>query len=303
VTALLEAHTPRVEGSDLSLGELAAEGPLLVLAGAWSVVFDLLAGERRLEGGSLRVMGENAEALARAGKIGLLRADAALPPTWTCAEVLRESARMLGLPKRTAVEQATQVALALGLGELLGKKLSALGPGQRRAIGVAAAALGQPLALALEEPFGALEPSEQRFVSEILRRAQPLYPLILSVAELTGSAEQGDFIAGATEILLLGRHGLAARGRHSELLGRAASYRLALREPAAPLLSRLLDAGYEARAVLGNETALVVVDAKGEGTEPFFAAALAAGVPIVELSPLGSARALGGADSGATEEH
>jgi ABC-type thiamine transport system ATPase subunit len=303
VTALLEADRPRVEASELSLGQLAAEGPLLVLAGAWSVVFDLLAGERRLESGSLRLMGENAEGLARAGKVGLLRADALFPPTWTCAEVLRESARMLGEPRRTAVEQATQVALALGLGELLEKKLSTLAPGQRRAIGVAAAALGQPLALALEEPFGALEPSEQRFMSEVLRRAQPLYPLLLSVAELTGSAEQGDFIAGATEILLLGRQGLAARGRHSELLGRAASYSVALRGPAAPLLSRLLDAGYEARAVPGNEAALVVVDAKGEGTEPLFAAALAAGVPIVELRPLGAAHALEGAGSGVAGEH
>jgi ABC-type multidrug transport system ATPase subunit len=221
VTSLFESEQPRVEGSDLALGKLAAEGPLLVLVGAWSVVFELLAGERRLESGSLRVAGQNAEGLARAGKVGLLRADSPFPATWTCAEVLRESARLLGQPKRSAVEQAGQVALALGIGDLLGKKLSALGPGQRRAIGVAAAALGQPLALALEEPFGSLEPSEQRFVSEILRRAQPLYPLIVSVAELTGSAERDDFTAGATEILLLGRHGLAARGRRSELLGRA----------------------------------------------------------------------------------
>lgn len=302
MTALFESDRPRIEGSDLSLGHIAAEGPLLVLAGAWSAVFDVLAGERRLEGGSLRVAGENAEALARAGKVGLVRAGAALPAAWTGAEVLRESARLLGQTRRSAVEQATQVAQALGLEQLLGKKLSALAPGQRRAIGVAAAALGQPLALALEEPFGALEPSEQRFVSEVLQRAQALYPLLLSVAELTGSAERDDFIAGATEILLLGSQGLAARGRHSELLGRAASYRVALREPAAPLLSRLLDAGYEARAVLGNEAALVIVDTKGEGTEPLFAAALAAGVPIVELCPLGSARALEGAERRAAGE-
>jgi ABC-type multidrug transport system ATPase subunit len=286
VTALLESDRPRFEKCDLELGRFEADGPVLVLAGAWSVLFDVLAGERRIESGSLRVAGESAEGLAGAGYIGLLRADAPFPPAWSGAEVLRESARLLGKSKRVAVEQATHVAAALGLGELLGKRLSALGAGQRRALGVAAAALGEPIALALEEPFVALEPSEQAFVGAVLRRLSPMCPLIVSVAEPAGRAERDDFIATATEILLLGRHGLAARGPYSELLGRAAAYRVALLQPAALLLSRLVDAGYEARAVLGSETALVVVDTKGEGTEPLFAAALATGSPIVELRPL-----------------
>lgn len=286
MTALLESDRPRFEKCALELGRFEADGPLLVLAGGWSALFDVLSGERRIEGGSLRVAGESAEGLAGVGQVGLLRADAPFPPAWSGAEVLRESARLLGQSKRVAMEQATQVAAALGIGELLGKRLSSLGAGQRRALGVAAAALGEPVALALEEPFGALEPSEQAFVAAVLRRLLPMHPLLMSVAELTGSAERDDFIATATEILLLGRRGLAARGTHSELLGRAATYRVALLQPAAPLLSRLVDAGYEARAVLGNETALVVVDTKGEGTEPLFGAAVAAGSSIVELRPL-----------------
>lgn len=284
--ALLESDRPRFEQCELELGRFEADGPLLVLAGGWRELFDVLAGERRIEGGSLRVAGESAEGLAGVGKIGVLRADAPFPPSWSGAEVLRESARLLGQSKRAALEQATQVAAALGLGELLSKRLSALGAGQRRALGIAAAALGEPVAIALEEPFGALEPSEQALVAVVLRRLLPMRPLIVSVVELTGSAERDDFIATATEILLLGRQGLAARGSHAELLGRAATYRVALLRPAAPLLSRLVDAGYEARAVLGNETALVVVDTRGEGTEPLFAAAVAAGSPIVELRPL-----------------
>ena len=286
MTALFESDGPRFEGCDLELGRFEADGPLLVLAGGWSALFDALAGERRIEAGSLTLAGESAEGLAGRGRVGLLRADPQFPLTWTSAEILRESARLLGHSRRLAVEQATHVAAALGLVELLPKRLSALSLGQRRAIGIAAAALGEPVALALEEPFGALEPSEQAFVAAVLKRILPIRPLLVSVAELTGSAERDDFIATATEILLLGRQGLAARGRHSELLGRAATYRLAVLSPAAPLLSRLVDAGYEARAVLGNETALVVVDTKGEGTEPFFAAALAVGLPIVELCPL-----------------
>lgn len=285
MTALLDSDRPRLEKCDLELGRFEADGPLLVLAGGWSALFDLLAGERRIQAGALRVAGESAEGLAAAGKIGLLRAGAPFPLAWSGAEVLRESARLLGQSRRVAVEQATHVAAALGLGELLGKRLSALDAGQRRALGVAAAALGDPLALALEDPFVGLEPSEQAFLAAVLRRLLPLRPLLVSVAELTSSAECDDFIATATEILLLGRRGLAARGLHSELLGRAGTYRVALLQPAAPLLSRLMDAGYEARAVLGNETALVV-DTKGEGTEPLFAAAAAAGSSIVELRPL-----------------
>jgi len=286
VTALLASDRPRFEKCDLELGQFEAEGPLLVLAGGWGAVFDVLAGERRIEAGSLRVGGESAEGLAGVGRVGLLRNAAPFPLAWSGREVLRESARLLGQSKRVATEQATHVAAALGLGELLEKRLASLGAGQRRALGVAAAALGEPVALALEEPFGALEPSEQAFVADVLRRLLPMRSLIVSVAELTGGAERDDFIATATEILLLGRHGLAARGPRSELLGRAVTYQVGLLQPAAPLLSRLVNAGYEARAVLGNETALVVVDTKGEGTDPLFAAAVAAGSPIVELHPL-----------------
>lgn len=283
---LLCSDAPRFVGAAVSLGQFEAEGPRLVLVGAWAPLFELLAGERRLSGGSVRVAGIEAEGAARSGRVGLALSDAPLPPSWTLGEVLRHSAALLGEGRRLASERARLAAEELGLAALLPKKLSRLGPGERRAASIAAACLGEPAALALEEPFAGLEPSSQAFVAGVLERATRARPALISVSELSGSAEQSAFVQASDELLFLARHGLVARGRYAELVRAATSYRLAVTRSAEGLLSRLTKAGYEVRrVVLAEVTSLVVVDTGSLGTLPLFRAALAADAPIVELVP------------------
>lgn len=283
---LLCSDAPRFVGDAVSLGQFEAEGPRLVLVGAWAPLFELLAGERRLSGGSVRIAGIEAEGAARSGRVGLALSDAPLPPSWTLGEVLRHSAALLGEGRRLANERARLAAEELGLAALLSKKLSRLGPGERRAASIAAACLGEPAALALEEPFAGLEPSSQAFVAGVLERATRARPALISVSELSGSAEQSAFVQSSDELLFLARHGLVARGRYAELVRTATSYRLVVTRSAEGLLSRLTEAGYEVRRlVLAEVTSLVVVDTGSLGTLPLFRAALAADAPIVELVP------------------
>lgn len=283
---LLRSDQPRFVGEAVSLGQFEAQGPRLVLVGAWAPLFELLAGERRLSGGSVRVAGIEAEGAARSGRVGLALRDAPLPPTWTLGEVLRHSAALLGDGRRFATERARLAAEDLGLGELWSKKLSRLGPGERRAASVAAACLGEPDVLAIEEPFAGLEPSSQAYVVGVLERATRARPALISVSELSGSAEQDGFVQSSDELLFLARQGLVARGRYAELVRAATSYRVVVTRSAEGLLSRLTQAGYEVRRVeLAEVTSLVVVDAGSLGTLPLFRAALELDAPIVELVP------------------
>ena len=284
---LLTCDRPRFVGSDVELGQFEAPGPVLVLVGGWHPLFELLTGQRRLRGGSLRVAGADAEAAAASGKVGVLLAGAPLPSAWTLREVLCQSAYLLGHTRRFAADQATDIARDLGLAELSRKRLARLTPGERRAAGIAAATMGQPSALALEDPFGDLEPSAQAYVARVLERALKGRPALISIAELTGSAEQDGFVRSSDELLFIAESGLVARGSHAELIAAATSYRVVVLREADALLSRLTEAGYEARRVMAAEmAALVVVDRRGQGTGPLLRSALEANAPIIELVPL-----------------
>ena len=283
---LLRVDEPRFVGEAATFGQFEAQGPRLVLVGAWAPLFELLSGERRLSGGSVRVAGIEAEGAARSGRVGLALLDAPLPPTWTLGEVLTHSAALLGDGRRLAAERARLGAEELGLAGLWSRKLSRLGPGERRAASITAACLGEPAVLAIEEPFSGLEPSAQGYVAAVLERATRARPALISVGELSGSTEQDGFVQSCDELLFLARHGLGARGRYAELVRAATSYRVVVTRAAEGLLSRLTQAGYEVRrVVLAEVTSLVVVDAGSLGTLPLFRAALEADAPIVELVP------------------
>jgi len=283
---VLRCDAPRFVGEAVSFGQFEAQGPRLVLVGAWAPLFELLGGERRLSGGSVQIAGIDAEGAARSGRVGLALRDAPLPATWTLGEVLKHSAALLGDGRRLAAERAPLAAEELGLGELWSKKLSRRGPGERRAASIAAACLGEPAVLAREEPFAGLEPASQAYVAAVLERATRARPALISVSELSGSVEQDTFVQSSDELLFLAGHGLVARGRYAELVRAATSYRVVVTRSAEGLLSRLTEAGYEVRRVeLAEVTSLVVVDAGVLGTLPLFRAALAADAPIVELVP------------------
>jgi ABC-type multidrug transport system ATPase subunit len=284
---LLACDRPRFVGGDLELGQFQALGPRLALVGDWGPLFGLIAGQQRLAGGSVRLGGLDAEGAAATGRVGLLLREGPLPPSWTLREVLHRSAALLGHSSRRSSALAEDSARELGLVPLLGKKLARLTPAQQRAAGIASAHLGNPRLLALEDPFGSLQPSEQVEVARVLDRALAGRAAIISVRALPGSPESDRFAQSCDELLFLSRYGLGARGRYAELLAGATSYRVVVLRHAAALLSRLGQAGYDARQVTSTEvSALVVGDPEGLGTRPLCAASLLADAPIVELLPL-----------------
>src|SRR5690606_12240908 len=106
---------------------------------------------------------EPAEGAAARGHVGLARREAPLPPTWSVRDVLSASAELLGDTRRSAVERARQALVDLGLESLAPRRLSALRPAEQRAVSIAAATLGAPAVLALEEPLTGLDATGQAY--------------------------------------------------------------------------------------------------------------------------------------------
>lgn len=285
---LLSCGRPRLSGSDLELGQLVAEGPRLVLVGAWSALFALLAGQRRLSGGTLEIAGVPAEGAAASGRVGLMLADAPLPPTWTLSEVLCHSGALLGQSRRTASARGQEHARELGLGARLNKPLARLNPVERRSAAVAAATLGEPVAVALQEPFAGLEPSACAELRLVLERALRGRPALVSVAELPGNVEQDAFVQSSDELLFQDEQGPCTRGRYAQLVAADASYRIVVLRHAEALSARLAEAGYEVRSrAAGSGLGLLVADVAKRGTGPLLEAAALVDAPLVELRPLG----------------
>jgi ABC-type multidrug transport system ATPase subunit len=287
VTALFACDRPRFLGAQLELGQLQAEGPLLVLVGSWAPLFQLLAGKLRLLGGSITLAGQSAEHAVASGHAGLLLSDAPFPEGWLLQDVLRQSAALLGASGRAAAQRTREVASQLGLGPLLSRAYGRLRPLERRLSGLAVALLGEPAVLALEEPFRDLEPSARAELGTVLARALRGRPALVSVAELPGSVEQDAFVQSSSELLFASELGLVARGSYAELAAGANHYRVVVLRHAQELCLRLEEAGYQLlprRAADG--LGLLLSDLHSRGTGPLLEAALAVDAPIVELGPI-----------------
>lgn len=286
---LLDAQEPRFSGTELdlgtfgTLGTFGGSGALLVLVGAWGPLFELIAGTRQLTGGRLSLAGEPAEGAAARGHVGLVRRDAPLP-SWPVLEILTASAELLGDSRRHARARARQILADLGLEALGPKRAPALRPAEERAASIAAAALGAPPVLAIEEPFAGLEPSGQAYVEAVIGRALRGRAGLISVPELPGTPSEDALAARSDELLLLAGRRLAARGPYRDLGAGAKTFRVLVRRSVDALLARLVEAGYEVRRMTtADATTLWLTDRAGLGTLPVFRAALAVEAPIFEL--------------------
>jgi ABC-type uncharacterized transport system ATPase subunit len=284
---LLASARPRFEGSNQEFGEFVATGPRLLLVGTWGPLFQLLAGKLRLQGGQLTIAGHDAEGAVAAGRIGLSLADAPLPPNWSLIEVLRQSALLLGWSRRDAAERSKAALRDAGLERQASTPLGRLGAGERRAASLLAAALGEPAVLAIETPLEGLEPSARAFVGGVLERVLRGRSALLSTPTLPFGADRDALLRAEDELLLLGAHGLAARGRHADICTTPSSYRVVVLRHTEAFTELLGAAGYNVQPPhAADARGLVVADPTGRGTRPLIAASLSADAPLVELYPL-----------------
>jgi putative ABC transport system ATP-binding protein len=284
---LLVCERPRFSGSSVEFGEFQSSAQRLLLVGSWAPLFQLCAGSVNLQGGRLLILGHDAERAVADGQVGLSLADAPLPASWTLHEVLLQSGRLLGFSAREASDRARAWARDTGLEARLPKALGALGAAERRAAVLLAAVLGEPAVLVLEEPFASLEPSEQDFVARLLERLLLGRGGLIALREPPSERATAGWLRSEDEVLMLGPHGLSARGRRAELQANPSAYRVVVLREAEALSALLGAAGYrvlEGRAAGG--LGLTVADPNRQGTRPLIAAALRADAPIVELGPV-----------------
>jgi NitT/TauT family transport system ATP-binding protein len=88
------------------------------------------------------------------------------------------AARLIGQPRRRAIEQSREMIEAVGLGPHSEKYPSALSGGMQQRLAIAQALARRPRVLLLDEPFGALDPGTRAQMHALIK---PLWSSIVMV--------------------------------------------------------------------------------------------------------------------------
>lgn len=228
------------------------------------------AGTARIEGVDVR------EDLPRAlARVGALIEEPTFYPYLSGERNLRLLARVRGLddPNAAAQKALERTGLAGAPGDAKYKGYSL---GMRRRLGLAAALLGEPRVLVLDEPTNGLDPAGQREVRALLHEAAREGRTVLVSSHVLPEVQDT-----CTHVAIVRRGRLVANGVLGEVLGTASAIVATVDDPASALaIVRKLAGVRDARV----EGATVRVDAPVELAAEINRALVEAGVAVSALA-------------------
>lgn len=200
--------------------------------------------------------------------VGVLLEANAFHPGRSGRNHLRILADAAGIPLSRVDELLDRV----GLAEASDRRVGAYSLGMRQRLGLAAALLGDPPVLILDEPGNGLDPQGIRELRDLLRSRAEAGDTVFLSSHLLGELEHL-----ADDVIVINRGRLVTSGPLSELQETATLVRVAAPEP---LRSALEEAGGIVQ--LHDGDGLVV---RGLRMDRIGELAFGAGLPIRELSP------------------
>ena len=142
--------------------------------------------------------------------------------------------RVLAESNAVPLSRVDEVIELVGIGPVAHERLRGFSLGMAQRLGLAAALLGDPDVLVLDEPVNGLDPEGIRWVRELLRDLADEGRTVLVSSHLMSEMEET-----ADHLVVLGRGRLLADVPMADLLGRHAAVRV--RSPQASLLARALE--------------------------------------------------------------
>jgi ABC-2 type transport system ATP-binding protein len=219
-----------------------------------STTMRLLLGLDRPDDGQALVNGRRYTALRNPlREVGALLDATAMHPGRRASHHLLWLARSNGLPRRRVAEMLELV----GLSGVARRRVRGFSLGMRQRLGIAAALLGDPPVLMLDEPVNGLDPDGIAWIRGLLRSmaAEGRAVLVSShlMSELEGTADR---------LVVIGRGRLIAETGVSELLASAAGGRVKLRTPQrADVMGVLAAAGATVTTAGDDEVSVTGLDA------------------------------------------
>jgi ABC-2 type transport system ATP-binding protein len=190
------------------------------------------------------------------------------------ARSARNHLKVLAAVENLPDSRVDEVLALVGLFDVRNKKVKGFSLGMRQRLGLAAALLGDPEVLVLDEPANGLDPEGIRWMRDLLRRLAASGRTILVSSHVLSEVAQT-----VDRVIIVGRGRLLANNTLEELTGAAAST-VRVRSPQADRLAGALAQAGIAVEPSGPGTLSV----KGVPTEAIGDLAAQAGVVLHELT-------------------
>ena len=237
-----------------------------------STTMRLIAGLDRPTSGTVRVNGKHyPRAAAPMSELGILLDARSVHPGLSARNNLLALARTAGIGRRR-VDEVIELA---GLAEVAGARAGGFSLGMGQRLGVAAALLGQPQAVVLDEPVNGLDPDGVRWIRLLLKSLAAEGRTVFVSSHLMSEVAQT-----ATRLVVLGRGRLITETSVDDFVDRAAAGVL-VRTPETARLGQVLAA--PGVTVTNDGTDLLRVS--GTTAEQIGTAAWRAHLPVYELTP------------------
>jgi ABC-2 type transport system ATP-binding protein len=214
-----------------------------------TTTMQLLLGLASAQSGEALIDGRRYATIARPlTVVGALLDAGALHPSRSARSHLRWLAQSNGIP----VGRADQVLDFVGLSSAAGRRASAFSLGMRQRLGIAAALLGDPPILILDEPTIGLDPEGIQWMRETLRQFAAEGRTVLMSSHLMNELE-----GTADQVIVIGKGRLLADVSVAELIATASDDRVEIKTPDAIMaMTVLANAGATASSNGGDRVAV-----------------------------------------------
>jgi ABC-2 type transport system ATP-binding protein len=220
--------------------------------------------------GSATISGRRYSDLPNPGReVGVLLDASAQHAGRTGREILTIAQRTMGLPGRRVDEMLSLVSLT---GSEADRRVANYSLGMRQRLGIAAALIGDPDVLILDEPANGLDPGGIRWMRDLLRDFADRGGTVLLSSHLLHEIE-----VIADDIVVIGNGKIVAQGTKNDLLAAAGTV---VRSAAPSTLAHALELAGIASTLGPDGAVRTQADAARVGE-----VALAAGVALTELRP------------------
>jgi ABC-2 type transport system ATP-binding protein len=192
----------------------------------------LVLGLDRPEAGTATINGRNYEQLAQPLRtVGALLEARALHPGRSAYNHLLFLAQTQGLPR----SRVDEVLALVGLTEVAGKRIGGYSLGMTQRVGIAAAMLGNPSVLLLDEPVNGLDPEGILWVRNLMKQLAAEGRTVFVSSHL-----MNEMAVTADHLIVIGRGKLIADCPTQEFIERGSGRSVLVRSPAATQLAGLI---------------------------------------------------------------
>ena len=197
-----------------------------------STTMRLITGLDRADGGSATIGGQAYEELAKPlARVGALLEARSVHPGRSARNHLLFLAQTQGFPAK----RADEVLDLVGLREVAGKRAGGFSLGMTQRLGIAAAMLGDPPVLMLDEPVNGLDPEGIRWVRNFMRQlASEGRTIFVSSHLMSEMAVTADYL------VVIGRGSLIADCSTEEFIARSSERSVLVRTPDLARLRELI---------------------------------------------------------------